>query len=295
MTCRWDRLRKEHLLREHIEDCRDVMCPGCRRCTHDDQGNPVRHCRTRLRCTSHLGWTEHTCPTCLDKIRGNLTAILDTLALMPAEAIQRGVDSEPANLAGPHADYVTAQWRLVNADRAGVEVEELDLRDPYTCLTLHERTIREELGHDETTLVSATVAASAGYLAWVLTDLARDEERTPMLTALLGDTAKLRAHLEGAMRDGRTPERGAPCPECVTIQQETHARLLADAVPKGEWPKLPTPRLHRIHGHWCTKAGCERLHYLDDSGDVWRCPVDPEHEWSHEAYTRYVEERRASA
>lgn len=272
-TCRFDRDTKTHLTREHLPECTDPICRGCRPCTHEE-GNPVRHCRTRLRCTSHLGWTEQTCPECLAKIRGNLSAIVETLALMPAEAEEQGINSEPANLAGPHADYVTAQWRLINADRAGQAVDELDMRDPYTCLTMHERTIREDLGHDEETLVSATLSATTGYLAWVLTDLARTEEGTPLLMALLGDTSRLSAHLESALMNGRTPERGAPCPACSE----------AGVAPE---------RLRRVYGHWCTKAGCERLHYLDDSGDVWRCPVNPEHEWTHEAYSRWVEERKS--
>ena len=213
--CRWDRDAKKHLLREHLPECVDVACKGCRPCTHDEHGNPVRHCRTRNRCTSHLDWHEVTCPECVGKVRNNLARVVDLLAVMPAEAEQRGVNSEPANLAGPHADYVTAQWRLVNADRAGITVEELDLRDPYTCLTLHERTIREDLGHDEMTLVSETVAGAVSYLSWVLTDLARDAERTPLLTALQADARVLVDHMEAALRDGRAPERGIPCPECI--------------------------------------------------------------------------------
>lgn len=275
MTCRYDRAASAHVTREHRPECVQRECRGCQPCTHDDNGNTVRHCRARLRCTTHLGWTEHTCPDCLTKIRANLTKILDELALMPSEAEHQGINSEPANLAGPHADYVTAQWRLVNADRAGQTVEELDMLDPYTCLTMHERWIREFLGHDDTTLVSPTIAASAGYLAWVLTDLARTEEGVPTLTALLGDTARLRAHMEGARRDGRSPERGAPCPACVE---------------DGTAPQ----RLNRIYGHWCLRRDCEQIHYLDDSGDVWRCPADPEHEWTHEDYTKYVEERTAT-
>ena len=277
-TCRYDREAKAHLTREHLADCTTIACRGCLPCTHEE-GNPVRHCRTRLRCTSHLGWTEQTCPECLAKIRGNLTAIVETLALMPAEAEEQGVNSEPANLAGPHADYVTAQWRLINADRAGQQVDELDMRDPYTCLTMHERTIREDLGHDEETLVSATIAKSAGYLAWVLTDLARLEEGVLTLTALLGDTSRLRMHMEGALRDGRAPERGIPCPECVA---------------EGEKREQDAPRLVRQYGHWCTSHGCERLHYLDDSGDVWRCPREPEHEWSHADYEARLVERRSA-
>lgn len=272
--CRWDREAKTHLTRAHKPDCTSPTCAGCRPCQVDETGNPVRHCRVRTRCTSHLGWTEHACPTCLGKIRSNLGQVTTLLALMPKEAEEQGINSEAANLAGPHADHVRAQWRLINADRAGQTVEELDMLDPYTCLTMHERYIREQLGHDETTLVSETISRSAGYLAWVLTDLARIEEGVPLLTALLGDTAALTVHIEAARRDQRTPERGAPCPECTA---------------EGTAPQ----RLTRVYGHWCTRGGCERLHYLDDSGDVWRCPVNAEHEWSHAHYLAYVEERKS--
>jgi len=258
--CRYDTQEKAHLIDGEP-------------CVRDEHGNPVRHCRVRSRCTYHLGWDEYACPECAGKTRGNLESIVDLLVLMPGEAMERGVNSEAANLAGPHADYVRSQWRLVNAARNGQQVEELSLLDPYTCLTLHERTIREELGHDETLLVSPDVASSAGYLMWVLTDLTRSEEGAAMLSSLLGDTMRLRRHMESVLMDSRTPERGAPCPACVEAE-------------------LGTPRLVRVYAHWCDDSGCRRLHVADDSADVWRCPQDETHEWSHEAYTRWIEERK---
>lgn len=270
-TCRYDRATKKHLTREHLPECVDVLCAGCRPCTHEE-GNPVRHCRTRARCTSHLGWTEHACPECLGKIRANLTNVVELLALMPEEATEQGINSEAANLAGPHADYVTSQWRQKNAAVAGVDVEELDMRDPYTCLTMYERFIREDLGHDAETLVSPTIAASAGYLAWVLTDLARDEEHAQHLTGLLGSTSELVSHMEGARRNDTKPERGVPCPDCVREERDA-------------------PRLVRRYGHWCVRDGCERLHYLDDSGDTWCCSSCGS-EWSHEDYDRWLTVRR---
>lgn len=277
-TCRWDRESKKHLTREHQPECVDRACKGCQPCTHDDAGNTVRHCRTRLRCTSHLGWTEHTCPECVGKIRTNLTKMLNLLTLMPAvtieQAIGQGVDSEPANLAGPHADYVSAQWRLVNADRNGEAVEELDKADPYTCLTMHERSIREDLGHDAETLVSPTIAAACGYIAWVLTDLARSEEHVTSLRALMSDTSHLLTTVETAAALRKMPQRGAPCPICVE-------------------EGIAAERLNRVYGHWCEHSGCRQVHYLDESGDVWRCPINAAHEWTHEAYTKYVETRTA--
>ncbi len=265
-TCRYDREVKAHMTREHLPECIDRLCKGCVPCTHDEHGNPVRHCRTRLRCTTHLGWDDHTCPTCVGKIRSNLTGLLDALAIMPMEATMRGINSEPANLAGPHADYVTSQWRLINADRNGESVEELDMLDPYTCLTMHERTIREDLGHDAETLVSPTISAAAGYLSWVLTDLARDEGQTLALMALMADVARLRAHAETALSDGRARERGAPCRSC---------------------PK-PAPRLELHHGHWCEEGDCRQQHHDDDSADRWVCPTERDHWWTTADYRRWV-------
>lgn len=295
-NCRWDREAKQHLRREHRPDCAVVACQGCLPCCHDDDGNPVRHCRVRTRCTSHLRWGMYACEGCLSKIRGNLTAVLDALALMPDEAAEQGIDSEPANLAGPHADWVTAQWRLVNAARAGQVVEELDMRDPYTCLTMHERYIREHLGHDEHTLVSPTVSGAATYLDWALTDLARDEEGVGLLGSLLGDTSVLRSHVEAALRDSRAPERGVPCPECVTAQAKARENLEARGVPREEWPQKSAPRLQRSYGHWCLSPDCRLEHYLDDSGDWWKCPAEPTHKWRNEDYqARLVERRKAKS
>lgn len=249
MTCRYDRHEKVHLIDGEP-------------CTHDEYGNPVRHCRVRTRCAAHLRWDEYACPECVGKTRANLETMTDLMALMPDEALHRGIESEPANLAGPHADYVTTQWRLVNASRAGETVEEWDDRDPYTCLTMHERTIREDLGHDDTLLVSPNLTDASGYLMWVLTDLARSEGGAIVLGALLADTARLRSHMEAALSDSRTPERGAPCPTCVSSERGA-------------------PRLVRRYAEG----------QADDRFDRWQCPQDREHEWMHGEYLRWVEER----
>ncbi len=66
MTCRWDRDAQAHLTREHLPECIDTTCKGCRPCTHED-GNPVRHCRTRLRCTSHRYSLRAFCGTYTDE------------------------------------------------------------------------------------------------------------------------------------------------------------------------------------------------------------------------------------
>lgn len=260
------------MLPEHRPDCIDTDCTGCLPCVTDQHGNPVRHCRIRRRCTSHLDWHEHACPRCLGKIRANLRSILDTIALMPPEAEHRGIDSEPVVLAGPHANRVLVGWHLINLDRAGVPVEELDERDPWTALQLRERMIREDLGHDIDTLVSATLSGTAAYLDWVLTDLARDERQVQVISDLHACSATVLAHVESVLRNSRTPQQGAPCPTCV------HAEAGA-------------PRLQRKYGHWCTEEACTREHVTDTSRDTWVCPTNSEHWWTHAAYTNWVEER----
>lgn len=254
LTCRWDRATQTHLAGDH-------PCPAT-------------HCRTRTRCTSHLGHSEHTCPTCLHKIRRALNTVVELVTLMPTVAITTGTNSEAMNIAGPHADYVTASWRLINADRAGQPVDELDLRDPYTCLTMHERTIREHLGHDDTTLVSATLTGAAGYLDWVLTDLARDPDAQPLLVALLGDVRRLETHLEAIRANSHRAEKGAPCPACVEAG-------------------APAERLVRHYAHFCVHPDCTREHVTDESRDWWACPTSPEHWWSHEVYQDWMNARAA--
>lgn len=280
-ACRYDRAAKTHLLREHRDDCTATDCQGCQPCEHDDHGDPVRHCRVRNRCTSHLGWTEHACPTCLGKIRGNLTRIAIALAAMPAELEEVGrTDRTAASCYVPGATAHPGAWRARmrwNASNGG-DVEDHDELDPWQMLAIRERMIREDLGHDHR-LVSDTLAGTSGYLSWVLTDLARDVDHLPHIADLLAETARLADHLETVLSDSRKPERGAPCRSCAA----------------------PAPRLVLRRGHWCEDQDCRQAHYLDDSGDRWVCPDHADHWWTTDEYRRWVyadaraadEERRA--
>lgn len=292
MTCRWDRAAQAHLTREHLPECVDRDCKGCRPCTHDGDGNPVRHCRTRLRCTSHLDWHEHTCTTCLGKIRTNMRRLLDALALMPNEATEAGIDSQAATLAGPHADAETYRRRMIANAARGLHTEEPDQYDPWQMLGIRERMIREDLGHADVTLTSETLAGTCSYLDWVLTDLARDPDQVSVLAELLRETGRLADHAEAVLHDSRKPERGIPCPECVVDLGRKRDELQGAGVPEDEWPKSRAPRLVRHHGHWCQQDGCRQVHYLDDSGDVWRCPDNEAHEWTHADYEARLVGRR---
>ena len=262
MTCRYDRATRTHLLSAHTTECVDTECRGCLPCTHDDDGNPVRHCRAWTRCRAHLGWDEYACERCVEHTRKLLGKVVDLLALMPAVAVESGrVDSPAAVQAGPHADHVSASWRLINADREGQIVEELDMADPYTCLTMHERLIREELGHDGTVLVSPSIGEAVSYLSWALTDLALSEDGALLLAALRGDGGRLRAMLELIAALRPVPTRGAPCPTC---RDDGHV-----------------VRLERRYA-WATH---DRL-------DTWVCPREPAHVWGQHAYEAEIVDRK---
>lgn len=263
MTCRWDRAAKAHLLDDHRADCSGDDCPGCLPCTYDDHGNPVRHCRATRRCRTHLGWGEYACERCIKRTREGLAKITDLLALMPAVAVESGrIDSASLVVAGPHADYVTASWALINADRNGEQVEDLDMRDPYACLTMYERMIREDLGHDGSVLVSPTISEAISYLSWVLPDLARTEDGAASIEMLAASIGELKASLELVASLRRVPTRGAPCPTC---RESGH--------------------VERLERRYATYATHDRL-------DTWRCPRNPAHEWGQHAYELEIVDRR---
>lgn len=253
MSCKWT--ERGHVLRTHRHDCRANDCPGCEPCTNDANGNPVRHCGIRRRCTEHLEPGEYACPKCLGLIRGNMREIVECMAAMPHEAVFAGIESEAANLAGPHADVIVASWRLVNLSRQGVDkIEELDELDPYTALSRRERMIREDYGHDSDILCSPTLSGAVKYIDLMLTRMARDEQQTLVVAELMDVTAKVRGHVEAVLHASRSPERGAPCTICAP----------------------PAPRLRKRF-----------LHYdLTGASDVWECPADPNGHWWYEAEYR---------
>jgi hypothetical protein len=251
----------------HRPDCADSDCRGCRPC------NEPRHCTATKNCTWHIAEGELTCGRCINKARIDLRWVGQLAALLLPAAITDGLGSEAANLSGPSADPEAWSWRKVAALRAGADVELLEDDDehhPHRVTGTWARMLTEDYGHDMPE--QASLSWCVAYLDRTLARVAHDDEQDfPLLAREL---KKCRQHLEAVLHNDRKPERGAPCPECTSE---------ANGV---------GPRLRRRFGHWCDDEGCERMHYDDDSEDVWRCPRNPAHEWTHEAYTRYVEDRR---
>lgn len=251
----------------HRLDCGDPDCRGCRPCTE------ARHCTAAKNCTWHIAEGQLTCGRCLSKARMDLRWIGALASLLMPAAVADGLGSEAANLAGPSANYEAWSWRKVAANKAGMPwdlIEDDDEHHPHTVTGTWARMLTEDYGQPMPEL--ATLTWCVDYLDRTLARVAHDDEQDfPLLAREL---RKCRQHLEAVLHNDRKPERGAPCPECTDAE------------------KGVGPRLRRKFGHWCADEGCERLHYDNDSDDAWECPRNRDHVWTHEAYTRYVEDRR---
>ena len=243
-------------------------------CLTDEYGDPTRHCTARRTCSVHIGPDELTCPRCIGRTRADLSWIVNLSALMATAALSAGVDSEAANLAGPAADPEAWSWRKIAARQGRAWhlslVEDDDEHHPYLVLGRWDLMLREDYEHPSDKAV--TIANAASYLSRQLHRLANDPDQD--YGQFAREIRKCRDHLEAVLATSRRVQRGAPCPECTT--KDTGVG----------------PRLVRRFGHWCNDEDCDRLHYDDDSGDIWVCPRDRDHWWSHEDYSRWIEERR---
>ena len=227
------------------------------------------HCTARKTCANHLGWGELTCARCVGRTRQDIRQIVNLAALMLPEAVETGVESRAANLAGPAGDPLVLSWRRVNEAKAsGTTVGDgTDETDPTEVLGIWQAMLSEDYSHDLPDRI--TLASAAAYLERHLHTIAQDEEQDFPLMAR--EVRKCRANLEAVLRNSQSPERGAPCPDC---KADGHV-----------------VRMVREYAHWCEDPECERIHFDTDEGDVWRCPRRPEHWRSHEDYLRWVEER----
>jgi hypothetical protein len=244
-------------------------------CRVDEYGDPTRHCTAKRTCSQHVGPGELTCARCLGRTRANLRRIPIVSRLMMLIALEDGVNSEAANLAGPAADPEAWSWRKVAA-RQGKSwhlslIEDDDEEHPYLVLGRWDMMLREDYSHPSDVVL--TIANAAAYLDGQLGRMAQDDTQDfPLFSREVRDC---RNHLERVLRTAAFRQRGVPCPTCVGDE-------------KG------SPRLVREYGHWCEDDDCRRVHYLDDSGDVWRCPRNAGHVWEHERYENYLKDRRSA-
>ena len=283
MTCRYDRDAGDYLTTN------DAGEPApCRR---DEYGDPTKHCQGR-RCSAHIGVDELTCPRCIGRVRSTIAVIVKLATLAHPVALEQGSDSAAAVASGPAADprvvdeireYVRHQVQhglsagKISDERAMEILTALpddDHRHPYTVLTRWQLMLAEDYGHPLPPVLS--IAGAADYLSRTLTRMAQDPEQD--FNLLAKELRAVRSWLETAVSLMRRRERGAPCPLCS--DGGTEAKFV---------------RLVREYGHWCDDEDCDRIHYDDDSGDEWVCPRNRrEHRWTHDAYSRWIEERKAA-
>lgn len=258
--CRYDRDRGDYLV--DGDPCRV-----------DEYGDPTHHCTATRTCANHVGEGELTCARCIGRARANLRRIPVVSRLMMLVALEDGVDSEAANLAGPAADPEAWSWRKIAARQGRAWhlslVEDDDEEHPYLVLGRWDLMLREDYGHPSDDPL--TIPSAAAYIERQLGRVAQDDGQDFPLLAR--EIRKCRNHLERVLRTAMMKQRGAPCPDCTT--EETGVG----------------PRLVREYGHWCEDPDCEKLHYTDDSADRWVCPRNRDHWWMHEDYDRWIEER----
>jgi hypothetical protein len=274
-TCRWDREANDYLI--DGEPCRV-----------DDYGDPTRHCKARQSCSVHIGPDEITCPRCIGRARAHLARIPTVAALAVPVAVTSGVNSEAANIAGPAADPELwrdrriamrshlAAWETLGRIteeqhlHARLTMEDDDERHPANVLGRWCLMISEDYGHD---LPVLTVSNAAVYLDRQLARVANDPEQDFGLLA--SDLRKCRRWLEETIALIPKAERGVPCPDCVQLG-------------------VSARRMVREYGHWCDVETCEKVHYADDSADIWVCPRDRDHWRTTAEYDAYLAERKGA-
>lgn len=204
---------QDYVRNQHGPTC-DGDCSGCHPCSEP-------HCTARRGCSEHVGRGELTCGKCIARTADDLTQIEDMYALLPDEAVVKGVGSEAAALAGPAidtADDVEAhKWRQMSIAVGRIEGEvEAHGRDPLTILGWWDIAFRED--YDQPSGLRITVARSAAYLRGVLPTVAQDPEQDwPVFAA---EVRACRSHLEEVLHAGEQIERGAPCPRCRDAREE---------------------------------------------------------------------------
>lgn len=258
--CRWD-----NEAGEYIADGEP--------CKTDDYGDPTHHCKARRTCSVHIAANELTCPRCIGRTRADIAWVQNLAALMSVEALNRGVASEAANIAGPAGDPLVLSWRRVNQATETTTIGDgIEETAPVEVLGIWQAMIAEDYGHELPDRI--TLGTAAAYLDRHLARIANDPGQDFPLMAR--EIRKSRTYLETVLRNSSRAERGAPCPDCTS--EETGVG----------------PRLVREYAHWCEDADCERMHYADDSEDRWVCPRDRGHWWNVEDYDRWVAERKGA-
>jgi hypothetical protein len=157
------------------------------------------------------------CTNCLDAARSDLQAIGDLCASLPAEAVEKGVQSEAMMLLGPSSDPEAWRNRATSAMVGRLDASYLeDCRDelhPLWVLGTWEQVWRDHLDHYS--IAPITVTSAHAYLDMQIGYMAEQVE--PAFDEFARELRGCRAHLENVLHDGVREERSqVPCVDCET-------------------------------------------------------------------------------
>lgn len=197
-------------------------CEGCQPCAD--------HCTCRKGCKEHIDASHPlTAPACIGRVRDDLRALVDLASLLPAAAVEKGVESEALHLAGPAVD--AEAWSACKVSAMAGEVwhvsllEEDDEAHPLRVLGTWDFMLREDYG--QPTALKATVSRCADYLDGVLGRLAQDDGQDFPLFAWEIRACKRR--LENVLALAEHRDTGAPCMRCgVALERVWGAEETAD-------------------------------------------------------------------
>lgn len=204
MTCRFVSTTEPRVVSgRHSDSCacddRELGCLPC----------PETHC---VVCSKTHA--KAACTGCLDDARSDLKAIGDLCASLPAEAVEKGVQSEAMMLLGPSSDPEAWRNRATSAMVGRLDASYLeDCRDeahPLWVLGTWEQVWRDHLDHYS--IATVTVASAHAYLDMQIGYMAEQVE--PAFDEFARELRGCRAHLENVLHDGIREERGAPCVQC---------------------------------------------------------------------------------
>jgi hypothetical protein len=269
--CHHDPVSGDWVTPEHVRDCDDAGCAGCRPCGKD-------HCALFGSCPNHVNVDVGivTCPAHIGEARSVVGDIETLTALVYLELEFSSATSEVVNLAGPVADIdqLDARRDLITrrdtyrgwCDFPRLSLFDVDDRHPVAVFARWERQLRVEyeqgdpgtgeserwpLPHKEE---RDLLARSATYFRRMLDGrFPHDEPFEPFLR----DMRRLRGYLEEVLSDSHRPDLGVPCPKCAEQIDGTEK----------------APRLAKRHSD------------ADRSGasDRWVCPDYPDDHWWREA------------
>lgn len=263
MTCRFVSTTEPRVVAgRHATPCacddRELGCLPC----------PEMHC---IICgKTHA---KAACTACLDSARSDLKAIMDLCLSLPAEAVEKGVQSEAMMLLGPSSDPEAWRNRATSAMVGRLDASYLeDCRDelhPLWVLGTWEQVWRDHLDHSS--IAPVTVASAHAYLDMQIGYMSEQVE--PAFDEFARELRGCRAHLENVLHDGIREERGAPCVQCekpmVRVGDDWHCRTCHRVATEAEY-RFAVGVAYRAHAPHLTAADlAERIGVKASVIRVW--------------------------